>query len=147
MAGLLFGLSLDHGSVPQRHCFYDSDEDEADSDPEQSPLFKFSGGEITVKTPCLIVCTSPVASAFAQSYLCVEKEQIAAISCTSPSKTLKGRVFTAGRSDAAGEDHVITSFHQSGGSEAVVCLHEQELNIDTCNAWSEMVSIYHNYSS
>ena len=137
MAGLLFGLSLDHGSVPQRHCFYDSDEDETDPDLDQGPLFKFSGAGDSVKTPCLIVCTSSVASAFAQSYLCVEKKQIAAISCTSPSKLLKGRLFSAG---STAEDHVITTFHQSAGREAVVCLHEQELNTDTCNAWNEMVS-------
>ena len=135
MASLLFGLSLDPSAVPQRHCFYESDEEEEETD--QQPLFKFSRREDAVKTSCLILCTSATASAFIRSHLCVEEEPFATISCVSRSKILEGHQFDSGQLDSSDQ---VTSFYWTKGKNAVVCSHEQGLNADVCNAWSDLVS-------
>ena len=145
MASLQFGLSLDPSVVPQRHCFYDSDEEDAESDADggNAHLLTFSGAKNSFKTPLLLVCTSPVSSAFARCFFSVKKERFAAISCTSASEALQGRYFSAPRPpDRPSEAELVTTFLNSEGEAAVVCAQEQQLKIELCNAWAEMVMNY-----
>lgn len=135
------GLSLDPYSVPQRHTFYDSDEDDSVEDKEEVLALHCSPG-LTIKSRLLLVCVSATAITLAQSYLDVERDAVVCkISTTSAKKVIKGRCFSSrGSPENTSKEEVISDVcTASGDGKVTVCLQREKLNSDFCNAWSEKV--------
>ena len=134
------GLSLDPDAVPQRHTFYDSDEDESVEDDEE--VLRCSSGS-SVKSRLLLVCVSPTASTLAQSYLDVKTHAaLCKISTNSASKVIKGRRFSSRGSTENGgvqEETVSDVYAASGAGEITVCVQRKNVNWEFCNSWSEKV--------
>ena len=135
------GLSLDPYSVPQRHTFYDSDEDDSGEDDEEVFALKYSSGSI-VKSRLLLVCVSQTASILAQSYLDVKKDAaLCKVSTTSGSKVIKGRCFSSLESieKSSQEETISDVYAASGVGEITLCLQREKINWEFCNSWSEKV--------
>ena len=138
---LQFGLSLDPYSIPQRHCFYDSDEEEQDSNQE---FISISGNPQCI-TNLLIISTSKIAGAFLKSHVMLNPlDPVSVITCRQPVKTLKGRCFYGNKERDMGdidEEQVKLAelYETAGQSDVSVCVMTDNLKEDFCNELSRKV--------
>ena len=136
------GLSLDPYSVPQRHTFYDSDEDDTVEEDEEVFALRYSSDSV-VRSRLLLVCVSPTASTLAQSYLDVKTDAaLCKIATNSASKVIKGRCFSSQdstESSNAQEETISDVYAASGVGKVTVCLQRENVNWEFCNSWSEKV--------
>ena len=138
---LQFGLSLDPYSIPQRHCFYDSDEEEQDSNQE---FISISGNPQRI-TNLLIISTTKIAGAFFKSHLMLNPlNPVSVITCRQPVQTLKGRCFYDNKerdmSDKDEEQVKLAELYETAGqSDISVCVMTDNLKEDFCNELSRKV--------
>jgi hypothetical protein len=144
-AGLEFGLSLDPYSVPQRHCFYDSDdeEDEGEGDGLDCTFVSMSPN-VSDPIKLLIVCTSEITGAFIKTHVMLDHPPLSILNCnTKPSKALKRCLFQSEDSDKdtipykLGEMYSVTSH-----SNTLVYFCLDYLKEDYCNEWSRKIIDY-----
>ena len=131
-----FGLSLDALSVPQRHAFYDSDEEEEEEKRITSQLSNPFACDPphALRGKTLLLALGTTASVFLRSYLCLREGTV--FSLRAEGRALRGKPFSGG----AGEQLVVSEgLCVYGREECVVCVHEKELQLELCSQWVEKV--------
>lgn len=138
--------TFDAYSVPQRHCFHDSDEEEEGEEREYIYFSQPSRStDANSSTKLLIVCSSDVAVGFVKSHVILKPRPYSVITCVDPVLVLKDRYF---RSDcksnktANGEEARTTIgelYEVEGRDDVRICLNLETLKDDYCNEWSRKV--------
>ena len=144
MAGLQFGMSLDPYSVPQRHCFYDSDEEQDEIDEEELSLSIIDLPENCpkLKSKLLIIATSTIAAAFIRSHVITDPNPLSSIVTKQSLRAFKGKYFSPSGEQTDHHEETITDvFLLKEKKDVCICIHEQPLREEYCNEWSRKVNI------
>ena len=147
MAGLDFGLSLGPYDAPQRHCFYDSEEEEGVDESRLETPEKLFTLENSSHLFCklLVITTSSVADMFITSHVVLDSSSCASVTTKRCLKVLKGKYFNRDgvQANAVTEDATVSKFYSVKDRTGVcVCVHEQTLKEEFCNYWGRKVYIY-----
>ncbi len=149
MAGLEFGFSFNPQDAPQRHCFYDSDEEVEVEDGEEiisEDVFSIESLMKVTTIKLLVIGNTQPSCSFLSSHVITEPEPFAVVKTKCPLKVLKGKYFTRD-GDQYESDHgdgVLVSklyYTTNGGTSTSLCLNENAFKEDYCNSWSKTVSI------
>ena len=141
------GIVLDPYTVTQRHALYDSDEEE-ETEENVSGCFSISSEtQLQELSGCtLLIAVGQIAAIFTKSYLILEPEPFSVIT-TNSLKALKDKYFAEKGVLAEGEVLPVSELYRARKRSAssrpvLVCIHEQPLNSEYCNPWSQKVHIY-----
>ena len=141
MAGLQFGFSLDPQDAPQRHCFYDSEEEEELENSVPEDVFSVElVDKLAIKL--LIIGNTQAASSFLSSHVITESEPCAVVKTRYPLKVIKGKYFTRDGEQAVSNDATVSKIYRdvkNGGT--CLCLNERIFKEEYCNYWSKTVSV------
>lgn len=126
-------------SLPQRHCLYDSEEEE---DEHVQDAFYFSPNK-SQSCKLLIVCTSHITVAFVKSHVILKPQPLTTILCQCPVRFLKGRYFHEEREEEEQEEEerVGEVYEVKDNDSVYVALLLNTFKDDYCNEWSRKVLI------
>ena len=140
-----FGIILDPYTVTQRHTLYDSDEEETEEN--VSGCFSISSEtQLQELSECtLLIAVGQTAAIFTKSYLILEPEPFSVIT-TNSLKALKDKCFAEKGVLAEGEVLPVSELYRArkkstSSRPVLVCIHEQPLNSEYCNPWSQKVRV------
>ena len=129
------GLSLDHYSVPQRHVFYESEEEEENE--EQENLFIIDAPTKLSNIKLLLLCTTEVGGVFMKSHVTLEPQPSLNIDSCCPEEALKDRYFHQRRD--GGNERVGELYRVKGKENVFVYVQLKSLKDEHCSQWSRMV--------
>ncbi len=136
-----FGLSLDPLDGLQRHCFYDSDEEQDEENVVQC-LDDLFIAQTSTKVPIklLIMGTSRIGCHFLSSHVTTEPKPCAIVKTLDPLRALKGKYFSDEGDETTDREKTISSIYGVKDKEGVfICLNEMPLKEEYCNCWSKKV--------
>ena len=138
------GIALD---VTQRHALYDSDEEEETEENVSGCFSVSSETQLQGLSECtLLIAVGQTAAIFTKSNLILEPEPFSVIAANSL-KGLKDKYFAEKGVLEEGEVLPVSELYRArkkstNSRPVLVCIHEQSLNSEYCNPWSQKVCVY-----